>query len=275
MKRNNIILIPTDFSEVCENAIIHAIDIAKFLNYEIVLLHVINKHTKSYLKKEKLKLEYIDDKLAEIADKIIKDHGIKVKTLSKEGSIFNIIGKVASEINASLVLLGTHGKTGFQNLTGSYAMKVINSSPAPVLVVQKKVFDKGYKNIVLPIYNSKILKSRLSWSQNIAKAFNSKIIIFKIFETNPQLINEIDEMTKVFTEEFKKNNISYTVGKAEKGGQFAEQLIEFSISNRADLILIMTNADEYNPAFLLGPWEEKMIFNTAQIPVMCINPVTK
>ena len=100
------------------------------------------------------------------------------------------------------------------------------------------------------------------------------LIIFKIFETNPQLINEIDEMTKVFTEEFAKNNISYTVEKAEKGGQFAEQLIEFSVSNRADLILIMTNADEYNPAFLLGPWEEKMIFNTVQIPVMCINPVT-
>lgn len=274
MKKNNVILIPTDFSEVCENAINHGIDIAKFLNYEIVLLHVVNKYTKSYLKKEKLQLKYIDDKLAKIANKIINEHRLNVKTISKEGSIFTIIGKVASEKNASLVLLGTHGKTGFQNLTGSYAMKVINYSPAPVLVVQNKVFDKGYKNIVLPIYNTKIFKSRLSWSQNIAKAFNSRIIIFKIFETDPQLIVEIDEMTKNFMEEFNKNNISYTVRKAEKGGQFAEQLIEFSVSNRADLILIMTNADEYNPAFLLGPWEEKMIFNTAQIPVMCINPVT-
>ncbi|MBI9039070.1 MAG: universal stress protein [Bacteroidales bacterium] len=275
MKKNNVILIPTDFSEVCENAINHGINIAKFINYEIVLLHVVNKHSKAYLRKEKLQLEYIDNKLTEIAQKIVDEYGINVKTISKEGSIFSVIPQIASEINASLLLLGTHGKIGFQNLTGSFAMRIIYSSPASVLVVHKKVVSQGFKKIVLPIYNSKIFKSRLSWTVNIAKIFNSEVLIFKIFETNPQLIIEIDETIKYFSKEFEENKIPYFVNKAEKGGQFAEQLIEFSISNRADLILITTNADEYDPSFLLGPWEEKMIFNTSQIPVMCINPSIK
>jgi len=275
LKKNNVILIPTDFSEVCQNAINYGVNMAKFLDFEIVLLHVVNKHTNTFLRKEKLQREYIDNKLVEIAHRIADEYGINVKTLSREGSIFSIIPKVTIEISAGLVLLGTHGKTGFQNLTGSYAMRVINSSTAPVLVVQNKEFRHGFKNIVLPIYNSKIFKSRLSWTRNIAKIFNSEILLFKIFETNPQLTVEIDEMTKYFTEDFDKNNIPYHVSKAEKGGQFAEQLIEFSVSNRADLILVTTNADEYDPSFILGPWEEKLIFNTSQIPVMCINPQIK
>jgi hypothetical protein len=36
--------------------------------------------------------------------------------------------------------------------------------------------------------------------------------------------------------------------------------------------MIMTNPDDITPSFLLGPWDEKIIYNAGQIPVMCINP---
>lgn len=48
---NDIILIPTDFSEVCNNAMNQAVEAAKFLNNKIALLHVIDKNTKAQLKK--------------------------------------------------------------------------------------------------------------------------------------------------------------------------------------------------------------------------------
>ena len=44
MKKN--ILVPTDFSEVCDNALEHGIEIAKFFNYDLCILHVIDKNTK-------------------------------------------------------------------------------------------------------------------------------------------------------------------------------------------------------------------------------------
>ena len=52
MKKN--ILVPTDFSEVCDNALEHGIEIAKFFNYDLCILHVIDKNTKVYLKKIEL-----------------------------------------------------------------------------------------------------------------------------------------------------------------------------------------------------------------------------
>ena len=50
----NIVLVPTDFSEVCANAASQAIDTAKLLNFKVVLLHVVNSETKAYLKEENL-----------------------------------------------------------------------------------------------------------------------------------------------------------------------------------------------------------------------------
>ena len=37
--------------------------------------------------------------------------------------------------------------------------------------------------------------------------------------------------------------------------------------------MILTGPDMYSPDFDLGSWDEKIMFNQAQIPVMCINPV--
>lgn len=41
-KMNDIILVPTDFSEVCANAANQAAEAAKLLNQKVLLLHVIN-----------------------------------------------------------------------------------------------------------------------------------------------------------------------------------------------------------------------------------------
>jgi hypothetical protein len=38
------------------------------------------------------------------------------------------------------------------------------------------------------------------------------------------------------------------------------------------MILIMTNPEKGLTSFILGSYDEEMIFNTSQIPVMCVNP---
>ncbi|MCD4746384.1 MAG: universal stress protein [Bacteroidales bacterium] len=269
---NNIILIPSDFSEVCGNAIDHGVEIARYFNYKLAVLHVINKHTKSYLKKEHLAYDAIDNKLSIIAKDIQREYNIEIDTISEEGSIFKTIAKVASKIKANLILLGTHGKVGIQNLTGSYALKVIQFSTVPVIIIQNRIFGDGYKNIVFPIHNTSEFKQKINWAIYIAKTFNSKIHIFQIKETNPDFIEKIYDINEYIKDTFNKNNLSYTFNEAENEGNYTEQLIDHAVIKRADMIIIMTNINEYQPAFLLGPWEEKLMFNRQQIPIMCINP---
>ncbi len=270
-KTNNIILIPTDFSEVCNNALDQGAEIAGFLKHKVCLLHVINKETRSYLKKEKLDLSFVDEKLNELAEQITKKFSVEVITLVKEGSIFSVIPEVASEIGAKIIMLGTHGKAGFQQLVGSYAMKVVLRSPVPVIVVQKRPFAHGYKNIVFPITDFMEDRQKVKWAVYLAKTFNSSIHLYQKNVSNPAVASRVTIVTRHITDELDKYKIKYIVKKAEKKSRYAEQVLDYAVTQMADLIMIMTESEIPEPDYKLAPWAEKLIFNTSQIPVMCLN----
>jgi nucleotide-binding universal stress UspA family protein len=261
-----IILVPTDFSEVCANATNQAAGAAKHLQYKLVLLHVIDKNTKSFLKKEGQGEDHIDKKLQDIANDVTTQFGIEVKTIAREGDIFSTISEVASEVDASMMYLGTHGKVGMQKLTGSYAIKVVTSSPAPVIVVQKRKFDGPYREIVFPITSDAGIWEKTEWAVHIAKQFNATIKIFQL----PG--EERDKAVKSLTGHFDKNDVKYTVDVAGRSSGFSNQVINFATSGNADMIMIMTNPEKGFSSFILGSYDEEMIFNSSQIPVMCINP---
>jgi hypothetical protein len=86
------------------------------------------------------------------------------------------------------------------------------------------------------------------------------------------IVKDIEEMTRDICNEIDQHTITYEVDQAEEEGHFAKQLVDYSVKKQAHLILIMTNAVQEKPEFILGPWDENIIFNKAQIPVMCINP---
>ncbi|MDO9510645.1 MAG: universal stress protein [Bacteroidales bacterium] len=264
---NNIILVPTDFTAVTENAIHQACQTAKIIKSKVCLLHIIDSATKSNLKKEQLDSDSIDARLKTMAAEFASLHQVEVETLTREGSIFTEIADVAKEIGAKLLFLGTHGKTNLeQKLTGSYALKVVTKSPAPVVVVQKRAIDGVYRKIVLPITSDAGPWEKTKWATYIAQNLKSVIHIY-------QLPGEaIAEAVKTITGHFDKNRVSYVVKVAEKSGDFSKQVIEYSTANNADMVMIMTNPDKGLSTFILGSYDEEMIFNAPQIPVMCINP---
>lgn len=263
---NNIVLVPTDFTPVGDNAINQACEAAKFLGYKVMVLHVIDSATKSQLKKESLDDTAIKQKLENIASEIKTNFGIEAEGIAREGTIFTTISDVAKETGANLLYLGTHGKIGIQHLTGSYALKVVTSSPAPVIVVQKRSFDKGYRHIVLPITSDAGPWEKTRWAVHIAKQFNSEIVIYQMNGES------ISEATKQITDYFASNQVKFSITVADKNTNFAKQVIDHATALNADLIMIMTDPDQSFKRFILGSWDEQIIFNGSQIPVMCINP---
>ena len=265
-KMNSIVLVPTDFTPVGDNAINQAAEAAKFLNYKVVILHVIDKNTKAQLKKEHLDEATINQKLGEIVAELKETYDIEAEGIARKGSIFTTISEVAKDLGANILYLGTHGKVGMQHLTGSYALKVVTSSPAPVIVVQKRSFNEGYGHIVLPITSDSGPWEKTKWAAHIAKQFNSEIHIFQMAGES------INEAVGQITEYFTKKEINFSIREANKHTSFAKQVIDYATSNNADLVMIMTDPDQSLKRYILGSWDEQIIFNGSQIPVMCINP---
>lgn len=264
--KNPIFLVPTDFSEVCANAAHRAASLAKDFNYKIVLLHVIDKNTLAELKKEGKGSEWIEERLQDLANSLAKEYDVQVETIGREGDIFSTIAEVAESLQASLIFLGTHGKVGMQKITGSFALRVVTSSEIPTIVIQKRPFGQGLNKIVMPITSEAGPWAKTKWAAAIANEFNSTIHLFHLQG------EEIDDVITMITNHFQVNNVPYVVKAADKGANFTKQVLDYSTAENADMILIMTNPDKSLKSFLLGSYDEDIIFNPSQIPVMCINP---
>lgn len=263
------ILVPTDFSKVCENAMMHAAGIARQIDANLILVHVINSDTKAYLKKNKLSKEIVSDLLQTYQKHLVRDFGLRVDIYVVEGKITEQIPSLVKKLEVDLLTFGTHGKKGMQIITGSHAMKLINAVSIPVLVVQKRGFEEGYKTIVFPVNTSTEYIAKLNWTIFIAKSFDAKVKLFVFNEPRLKVRAKMDSVLARIREAFLENNIQFTEDIAEFKTDFPKQIMQFAISNSAQLITIKVDNDEFEPSFIVGSLEEKMLFNSAQIPVFC------
>jgi nucleotide-binding universal stress UspA family protein len=264
--QKNKILVPTDFTKVADVAINHAMKLAEHASAEVYLLHVVPKQSEVDEARQRLEIE------VERARKW--NHAIAVHKLVRVGSIFDDIGDAAAEIGASLIVMGTHGMRGMQFLTGSRALRVITSSNVPFIVVQERsIKDGGYDSIVVPLDLHKETRQKLTIVADMAKTFNSKVHLITPHEEDEflkkQLINHIKFANQYLDERGIKHD---AVIASEDSGDFVKAVIRHAVAVDADLITIM-NLAQGNIFGVLGvPYEQEIITNEAQIPVMCMNP---
>jgi nucleotide-binding universal stress UspA family protein len=180
-----IILVPTDFSNVAKVALEHATKLAQTIGGEVILLHVVAKNTD---------VDSAKKRLAEEEQLVTKsDANIPVKSIVRIGNIFDDIGDAASELGAKMIIMGTHGATGWQKISGSHALKVITHSTVPFVVVQNKgIKDSGYDDIVVPLDLNHETKQKLDIVSNMAKYFNSKIHVISPYATDEFLVHKLN-----------------------------------------------------------------------------------
>jgi universal stress protein A len=142
----NKIVCPVDFSEFTDEIIEYGVSIAKKFDSELYLLHVIpnlNYFTpyESFLTPENLVTmeRSIEKEIDKDFQKTIKKIDMPVKQAVKTGVTFvEILDYIKTE-KIDLVVMGTHGRSGFEHiLLGSVAEKIIRRSPCPVLTVRPK-----------------------------------------------------------------------------------------------------------------------------------------
>jgi nucleotide-binding universal stress UspA family protein len=267
-KTTKYLLVTWDFTKVSENALEHALRIAKYVNNDVRLIHIIEEGSQS----DKLK-EEAEGKLQLLVKETFEKHRIKPSYVVLEGSIFNTISKYASSNDVQMVIMGTHGIKGMQKLTGSWALKVMVGSKVPFLIVQDKPTEKKrYTDIVFPIDFKAESREKLYWAIYLGKYFSSKIHLFKTPTTDQAFQKGINTNLNFAIKYLKQNDIEYEIHTAKKASNFAKEIISFSEEIEADLVLIMTTKNVTIGDFVLGVPEQFVITNSSKIPVMCVNP---
>jgi nucleotide-binding universal stress UspA family protein len=273
--KQSIILVPTDFSQVAECAAMHAATIAQKSGEEVCLFHVIDKSSKSDLKKKNEDEQYLETKLQRLSELIANRYQITCTYKLKDGHIFNTIGEMASECGASLIVIGTHGVQGIQHLVGAYALKVVASSKVPVIIVQNKLpNDAGYAKIVSPIDGSVETKQKTMQTISVAKILNAKVYLFKQKGYDAHLDDRITLNLNFVKKHLTIHHVSFEVVEQQAYTKnFAKEFIQYAQSIESDLIIILTTNEKGLKDMIIGPEEQNVINNEEGIPVMCVNPL--
>jgi len=257
------ILVPTDFTPVADFAIEHAVKFSKILKKEILLLHIIKRESD---------YQEATQTIQALAETTYKKTGIRPHVMVREGSIFSTIGEVSNEVNAELVIMGTHGMIGLQKITGSWALKVIITSKAPFIVVQSSPKNEKMEKIVFPVDFKKENKEKIGWAGFIARLFNAEVFIFKSNFRDKSFVKETSRNMDFTEKFFRFKDVKYEIVSGIPKKNFADQTIDFAHKIDADLILVTTTKSINVTDYILGASEQYVIANSAHIPVMCINP---
>ena len=257
-------IVPHDFTPVADIALNHAIATAKTVDAKIELLHVVGKDKQ---------VAEAKGKLQEIISKV-DSKGVEINPTVRIGNIFDDIANYSSENNADLIFMGTHGASGWQQLVGSKALKVITSSEVPFIVVQEKEINaSGYDSIVVPLDLHKETKQKLILVANMATYFKSKVHVVIPDESDEFLKNKALANVKFAKSFFGERNIELTIDLVPSSG-FDKETVKLGVKYDADLIAIMNNQKNALFGVLGANYEQYMITNDALIPVMMVNPIT-
>ena len=143
------ILAPTDFSPASEKALKYALRFAEGLNSEIILLHVLEPETPLTLAGRPAATAFSKEELADVEENLralvdsVKTAGVVgTKSILRTGVATHEIVEAAKELNVDLIVIATHGFTGWKHFAiGSTAERVARAAACPVLVVREKEHD--------------------------------------------------------------------------------------------------------------------------------------
>jgi nucleotide-binding universal stress UspA family protein len=141
-KQQKRIMVPVDFSEGGDGALAVAINLAKSVGATIDILHVLDLVFQDfpiglgfYNFDQGGYFAYADLALAERADRV-RAAGLGCQTHVLDGRPATEIVSKAKETGADLIVIGTHGRTGFAHaILGSVAERVVQHARCPVLTV--------------------------------------------------------------------------------------------------------------------------------------------
>ncbi|WP_421813612.1 universal stress protein [Flagellimonas sp.] len=267
------IIVPVDFSNQSEKALKVAASLAKEHKAELLVLHMLELSPSimgesGYISQEQVVhlIKLGEKRFSDFLDKpYLKD--VPVVPVIKHYKVFSEISEVAEKHKADLIVMGSHGADGLQEIfIGSNTERVVRTSDIPVLVIKgNEVDDFNPKNFVFACDFEKESIPALKRAKQMAELLGSKLHLVYINTPGDEFMSTNDAHKKIseFLNEAKVGMEveifnDYTV---EKG------VLNYSDNVSADLIGIPTHGRRGLSHFFMGSIGED-IANHSEAPVI-------
>ena len=203
------ILCPIDFSDFSRRALDHAVAIAKWYESTVTLLHVsalvpVAVYPPGSVMLPAAVLTPADrDGLRDAMQRFAQEEAgttVPIEFEIAEGSTAVEILTKAEALPADLVVMGTHGRSGFERLVlGSVTENVLRKAGCPVLTVPRRVPDAVptqpvlFKRILCAVDFSDCSMHALKYAMSLAQGADSQLTVMHVIDMPPDIAREVHE----------------------------------------------------------------------------------
>ncbi len=191
------ILCPIDFSDYSQHAIDYAVTLARWYDARLVAVHSVPVIVPvvSPLGGYPMPIPAPDPDLQAVRAQLegflepARRLHVPYETVVETGEPVDTILRVADDHAVDLIVLGTHGRGGFERMIlGSVTEKVLRKARCPVLTVPKRVQhipgsgELMFKTIVCPVDFSPSSMRALSLALSLAEEGDARVTIVHVLE---------------------------------------------------------------------------------------------
>jgi nucleotide-binding universal stress UspA family protein len=153
------ILAPTDFSQLSQAGVRHALELAKAFGAEVTVYHVVSSAELMEYPKETVEgldehplhsLRHPLETYQQVMSRFLKKHfsdlipGVKIREKVELGAPDKNIVSLAEQEGSDMIVMSTHGRTGLSHiLVGSVTEKVVRQAHCPVFSIHPQPKEKS------------------------------------------------------------------------------------------------------------------------------------
>ena len=269
------ILVPTDFSEQAENALKVAAQFAKTYNADIYLLHMLelpmqlidptSNNNSQNLPESLFFMKLAHKRFEEV---LASDYleGVTVHETVHFHEAFDGIMEVSKEHDCDLIIMGSHGATGFKEMfIGSNTEKVVRYSEIPVLVIKQEIPNFRVDNFIFATDFSEETKRPFNEAVKFANKIDANIHLVYINTANKfKTTEEAEKKMSNFLEAMESKTFNLHI---YNDRTIEEGILNYAQSIDAGLIGISTHGRKGLAHFFNGSLSEDIV-NHAKRPVI-------
>lgn len=288
-----LILCPVDFSDFSVSAYEYALTLAEYYKAHLVALHAIEFSKYPYADYVGATGDFADlsralcegsrAKLREFVQKHTRP-GVEPQLVVDQGNASDLILSFAQTHNVELIVMGTHGRRGFDRLVlGSTTNRVIRKACSPVLVVSKpahNVLTTGpdgkhrLSRIVYCTDFSSNSERALQYAISLASEYGAELTLLHVTASAQDLARAeamiaecTEELDKLIADNERKN---LNLRKLVKFGKPYEEIVRHAREDQTSLIVMTARGGDALDRAVFGSTTYRVI-QLGPCPVLAIH----
>ena len=266
------VLVPVDFSETSDNAFVYALEMAKRLRAELVLLHTFEipiidsqampfNYATIYTTVELANFEHFKEKMPQlhaIAEERNLSH-IAMSHIMMDGDLLSGIKKVIVQENIDLVVMGTKGAEGWwDSFIGTNTGSVIANVTVPVLSVP---VDAKFEKIESIAFTTRFRKKDIEALIKVliyAKKFHAKVKCLYVKTKDSDVSQDTIRRWQSHFED--EENLQFFI---IPNDNVKETIEDFLVSQEVDMLAMLTYKRNFFVELFTTTTTQRLSYNLA------------